>query len=226
MVPRGEVDLRPEGRAKARSVGGPSSGQDRVTTLVCWNKPLSLLPSEGGGPSPQQLTLLEATEESWRGGSCLRTDSISPRGFPELLVDSKRGGNAKVSARLSETQMSLSGPKWELYFCIKTLAVTVSRTPLAWQLVGDLEAGGLCRGSDQGSKRTLCPLWVTLPLELVSQGHCPDVSPPSTGTLAQYSAYSAPRRGLSSLFCKMVHFRRAASGLLAPWHTVGAQSIC
>lgn len=68
MVPRGEVDLRPEGRAKARSVGGPSSGQDRVTTLVCWNKPLSLLPSEGGGPSPQQLTLLEATEESWRGG--------------------------------------------------------------------------------------------------------------------------------------------------------------
>lgn len=86
--------------------------------------------------------------------------------------------------------------------------------------------GGLCQGSDQGSKRTLCPLWVTLPLELVSQGHCPDVSPPSTGTLAQYSAYSAPRRGLSSLFCKMVHFRRAASGLLAPWHTVGAQSIC
>lgn len=67
-------------------------------------------------------------------------------------MDSKRGGNAKVSARLSETQMSLSGPKWELYFCIKTLAVTVSRTPLAWQLVGDLEAGAFARDQTRAAR--------------------------------------------------------------------------
>lgn len=209
MVPRGEVDLRPEGRAKARSVGGPSSGQDRVTTLVCWNKPLSLLPSEGGGPSPQQLTLLEATEESWRGGKGRQLSPYRlhlPKRVPRAACGLQERRKCKSLCQ------TLRNPDVFIWAEVGALFLHQNACGHCQQNASGLAArgrpggGGLCQGSDQGSKRTLCPLWVTLPLELVSQGHCPDVSPPSTGTLAQHSAYSAPRRRLSSLFCKMVHF--------------------
>lgn len=109
-------------------------------------------------------------------------------------------GNANVSAALSETQMSLSlregsrALKRKLCFRMKTLAFLLSRSPLAWQLAGDL--GGLFLGSGQGQpgqesslsafNNSASGAGISRPL-FRSKVSSPSARPP-----AQHLAYSAP----------------------------------